>query len=63
MRSWNEGGSCERRTPDQYATGQDRMQVIDSNWAVVGQSPDPGAPIGEGDAVLSVVKYGEPGSC
>lgn len=45
------------------ATGQGRMQVVDSNWVVVGQSPSPGTPIGEGDAVLDVVKYGEPGSC
>jgi hypothetical protein len=39
------------------------MQVVDSNWVVVGQSPSPGTPIGDGDAVLDVVKYGEPGSC
>jgi len=41
------------------ATGQGRMQVIDSNWIVVAQSPRPGAAISEGDAVLSVVKDGE----
>ncbi|MDA3040635.1 MAG: hypothetical protein O3C27_14120 [Actinomycetota bacterium] len=45
------------------ATGQDRMQINDSNWIVVGQSPEPGTPIGEGDAVLSVVKDGEPNNC
>lgn len=44
------------------ATGQGRSQIIDSNWLVVDQSPAPGEPFGEGDAVLSVVKYGE-GSC
>jgi hypothetical protein len=39
------------------ATGQGRMQVIDSNWVVVGQNIEPGQPFGEGEAVLSVVKY------
>ncbi len=39
------------------ATGQDRMQINDSNWLVVAQTPDAGVPIGEGDAVLYVVKY------
>ena len=47
----------------QDATGQGRMQVNDRNWIVVAQDPPPGAPIGEGDAVLSVVKLGEPNSC
>ncbi len=42
------------------ATGQNRMQLMDSNWLVVGQSPAVGSPIGEGDAVLRVVKIGEP---
>ena len=45
------------------ATGQGRNQVIDSNWVVVDQSPAPGSPIGEGDAELSVVKYGETTDC
>jgi len=46
------------------ATGQGRSQLIDSNWQVVAQSPDVGATIGEGDAVLQVVKYGEqPNPC
>ncbi|MFZ4718366.1 MAG: hypothetical protein ACOYMR_03015 [Ilumatobacteraceae bacterium] len=46
------------------ATGQDRMQLIDSNWQVVDQFPAPGTPFGEGDAVLSVVKIGEvPNPC
>ncbi len=45
------------------ATGAGRMQVLDSNWIVVGQQPSPGALVGEGDAVLSVVKIGEPNSC
>jgi len=39
------------------ATGQDRNQFIDSNWVVVGQNIEPGQPFGEGDAVLSVIKY------
>jgi hypothetical protein len=45
------------------ATGQGRSQIIDSNWVVVDQSPAPGLPIGEGDAELSVVKYGETTDC
>lgn len=39
------------------ATGQDRMQINDSNWLVVAQDPAAGTAIGEGDAVLYVVKY------
>ena len=45
------------------ATGQGRMQVVDSNWVVVSQDPAPGTPIGEGDANLGAVKYGEPNDC
>lgn len=45
------------------ATGAGRMQVMDRNWVVVGQNPAPGVLIGEGDALLSVVKYGESNSC
>jgi hypothetical protein len=45
------------------ATGQGRRQIIDSNWVVVDQSPAAGSPIGEGDAELSVVKYGETNDC
>ncbi|MEU6561991.1 PASTA domain-containing protein [Nocardia nova] len=45
------------------ATGAGRMQVLDRNWVVVAQTPAPGVPIGEGDAVLSVVKKGESGDC
>lgn len=45
------------------ASGQGRMQVLDRNWIVVAQTPDPGTPISEGDAVLSVVKNDEPNSC
>ena len=41
------------------ATGQDRSQIVDSNWVVVAQSPKPGAAITEGDPLLSVVKDGE----
>ncbi len=45
------------------ATGAGRAQIIDSNWIVVAQTPPPGTPIGEGDAVLSVVKDDEPNPC
>ncbi len=45
------------------ATGKGRHQVIDSNWVVVGQSPAAGTAFGEGDAELSVVKYGETSQC
>jgi hypothetical protein len=45
------------------ATGAGRSQLVDSNWIVVGQTPEPGTPIGEGDAVLSVVKLDEPNPC
>ncbi|WP_245665205.1 PASTA domain-containing protein [Nocardia sienata] len=45
------------------ATGRGRAQVVDRNWVVVSQQPAPGTPIGEGDAVLSVVKVGEPTDC
>ncbi len=45
------------------ATGRERHQVIDSNWVVVAQKPEPGAPVTEAEAVLSVVKIGEPGDC
>jgi len=45
------------------ATGAGRRQVLDRNWVVVAQTPAPGALIGEGDAVLSVVKIGEPNRC
>lgn len=45
------------------ATGQGRLQILDSNWIVVSQDPPPGTPIGEFDANLGVVKYGEPNPC
>jgi len=45
------------------ATGKGRHQVLDRNWVVVGQSPAAGAAIGELDAELSVVKYGETTQC
>jgi hypothetical protein len=44
-------------------TGQGRSQLIDSNWIVIAQRPAPGSSVGEGDAVLTAVKYGEPGPC
>ncbi len=55
-----EAGVFFSRSDD--ATGQGRSQIIDSNWVVVAQNPEPGVPIGEFEAVLSAVKYGEPGS-
>ena len=46
------------------ATGEGRMQLNDSNWQVVAQIPDPATPIGEGEATLWVVKFGEqPNPC
>ncbi|WP_084352227.1 PASTA domain-containing protein [Millisia brevis] len=45
------------------ATGADRMQVIDRNWIVVSQQPAPGVEVGEGEAVLSVVRDTEPNTC
>jgi hypothetical protein len=45
------------------ATGQGRMQISDRNWVVVAQEPAPGTAIGEGDALLGVVKYGETSLC
>lgn len=45
------------------ATGAGRLQVVDSNWIVVSQQPAPGELIGEGDAVLSVVKTTESNPC
>jgi len=45
------------------ATGRGRLQIIDSNWIVVGQRPSVGTPISEGDAVLSAVKIGEANDC
>ena len=41
------------------ATGASRAQVLDRNWVVVAQTPEPGVLIGEGDALLSVTKIGE----
>ena len=54
-----ETGPFYSRSED--ATGRGRSQIIDSNWVVVSQAPQPGASIGEGDATLSVVKDGEGG--
>ncbi|WP_230592453.1 hypothetical protein [Rhodococcoides fascians] len=45
------------------ASGASRMQVNDSNWIVVAQDPPAGTLIGEGDALLSAVKVGEPNNC
>ena len=42
------------------ATGQDRMQIMDSNWQVVGQSPQAGTELAMDDVpMLDVVKFGE----
>ncbi|PXW31303.1 UNVERIFIED_CONTAM: hypothetical protein DES50_10569 [Williamsia faeni] len=56
-----ENGVFFSRSDD--ATGQGRMQAIDRNWIVVSQTPAAGTPVGELEAVLSVVKIGEPSSC
>lgn len=45
------------------ATGAGRAQVWDRNWVVVSQTPAAGALIGEGDALLSVVKEDEYSGC
>ena len=45
------------------ATGNGRRQILDRNWIVVDQDPKAGEKIGEGDAVLSVVKTDEPNDC
>lgn len=45
------------------ASGKGRRQVLDRNWIVVAQKPEAGTKIGEGDAVLSVVKKGEKSPC
>jgi hypothetical protein len=45
------------------ATGEGRRQIRDSNWIVVAQEPEPGEPVGEREAVLSVVKTDEPNDC
>jgi len=45
------------------ATGRDRMQLLDSDWLVVGQTPAAGTPLSEDDVpMLDVVKFGE-GNC
>jgi len=41
------------------ATGMSRSQLIDRNWVVIKQTPLPGQPVTELEAVLSVVKIGE----
>lgn len=45
------------------ATGEGRMQVQARNWIVVGQQPSAGAVVGEGEALLSVVKEVEFAGC
>ena len=45
------------------ATGQARAQIVDRNRIVVSQVPAAGAPVGEAEAILSVVKLGEPNPC
>jgi beta-lactam-binding protein with PASTA domain len=41
------------------ASGQDRAQIVDSNWVVIDQTPAPGTRFSEGDAVLEVLKADE----
>lgn len=45
------------------ATGEGRRQLLDRNWIVVAQEPEAGAPIGEFEAVLYVVKDDEDHGC
>ena len=45
------------------ATGEGRRQLWDRNWIVVAQDPEPGQPIGENEATLSVVKTDEDNDC
>jgi beta-lactam-binding protein with PASTA domain len=45
------------------ATGEGRMQINDSNWIVVSQTPAAGSTITEGSANLGAVKEGEPNPC
>lgn len=45
------------------ATGEGRRQLWDRNWTVVEQSPAAGEPIGELEALLSVVKNDEASDC
>jgi hypothetical protein len=52
-----EGGVFYSKSED--ATGMKRHQILDSDWVVVAQYPAVGETIGNGDAVLSVVKIGE----
>lgn len=41
------------------ATGQDRNQLVDSNWIVIDQNIQPGEQFSEGDAILQVLKLDE----
>ncbi len=43
----------------QDATGQDRNQLVDSNWIVIDQNIQPGEQFSEGDAILQVLKLDE----
>ena len=45
------------------ASGEGRMQINDSNWIVVSQTPAAGSIITEGSANLGAVKGGEPNPC
>lgn len=45
------------------ASGEGRRQLWDRNWIVVAQDPEPGEPIGENEATLSVVKTDEDNDC
>lgn len=45
------------------ASGQGRLQIIDRNWIVVSQEPNPGVHLGEFQARLGVVKTDEPNPC
>lgn len=45
------------------ATGAGRSQIVDRNWIVVSQDPQPGASIEEGQPNLGAVKMNEPAPC
>ena len=45
------------------ATGAGRMQVLDSNWVVIGQEPAAGTLVGEAEATFYVVKTAEFSGC
>lgn len=45
------------------ATGQDRLQLLDRNWVVVGQQPPAGSSMADVTPILSVVRWSEEHDC